>query len=185
MLNWIVWNRTIFIKNGFGVKLSAKVGMPWNPNNQLLYSHIINMHIYTYTCRIHIDAIIKTSKEFFKKIYLSLYLKVCVWDGVGDRQNCNILTPTLVAISVVFLVLLGWSTGGLGAQLSAECWLSLPHLLSNSSGLQTNWLPVFTELYNSSTSTFFLWASQLHPFNPSTVKVIILVFLDRMHLFFT
>ena len=33
------------------------------------------MHIYTYTCRVHIDAIIKTSEDFFKKIYLSLYLK--------------------------------------------------------------------------------------------------------------
>ena len=56
---------------------------------------------------------------------------------------------------------------------------------SNWSGLQTNWLPVFTEVYNSSTPTFFLWASQLHSFNPSRVKVIILIFLDRMHLLFT
>ena len=41
-----------------------------------------------------------------------------------------------------------------GAQLSAGCWLSLPHLVTNGSGLQTglqiNWLPVFTELNNSS-----------------------------------
>ena len=35
----------------------------------------------------------------------------------------------------VFLVLQVCSTGGLGAQLSAECWLSLPHLVSNSSDL--------------------------------------------------
>ena len=33
------------------------------------------MHLYTYICRIHIDEIIKTSEDFFKKIYLSLYLK--------------------------------------------------------------------------------------------------------------
>ena len=38
-------------------------------------SHIINMHIYTYACRIHIDAIIKTSDTVLRKIYLSLYLK--------------------------------------------------------------------------------------------------------------
>ena len=44
-----------------------------------------------------------------------------------------------------FPVLQGCSTGGLGAQLSDECWLSLPHLVS-----KTKWLPVFTELYNSS-----------------------------------
>ena len=58
--------------------------------------------------------------------------------------------------------------------LYAGCWLSLPHLVSN-------WL----NLYNSSTPTFFLWALQLHSFNPSTVKVIILIFLDRIHLLFT
>ena len=36
----------------------------------------------------------------------------------------------------VFLVLQGCSTGGPGAQLSAGWWLSLPHLVSNSSDLQ-------------------------------------------------
>ena len=52
------------------------------------------------------------------------------------------------------------SVGGLRAP-SAGCWLSLPHLVINWSGLQSNWLPVFTELYNSSTPTF-LWTSQSH-----------------------
>ena len=66
------------------------------------------------------------------------------------EQNCNILTPTLMPISLVSFSFSGCSTGGSGAQLSAECWLSLPHLVTNGSGLQTNWLPVFTELYNSS-----------------------------------
>ena len=29
MLNWIVWNRTVYLyKNGFGIKLSTKVDMP-------------------------------------------------------------------------------------------------------------------------------------------------------------
>ena len=52
---------------------------------------------------------------------------------------------------------------------SAGCWLSLTHLVFNWSGLQ-NWLNFLcTVLYNSSTPTFFLWAS----FNPSTVKVIL------------
>ncbi len=37
-------------------------------------------------------------RQSFRKIYLSLYLK-----GVSEReQNCNILTPTLMAISVSF-----------------------------------------------------------------------------------
>ena len=80
------------------------------------------------------------------------------------EQNCNILTPTLLAITV-FLSrspgLLNWRPGG-SASLghvpqfstfsptglifnlsirgpeapSAGCWLSLPHLVSNWSGLQ-------------------------------------------------
>ena len=37
----------------------------------------------------------------------------------------------------VFLVLQGCSTGGPGAQLSAECWLFIPHLSNNWSGPQT------------------------------------------------
>ena len=58
------------------------------------------MHIYTYTCRIHIDAMKKTSEDFFKKIYLSLYLK-----GSCVRGSCNILTHTLMANSVVSFTL--------------------------------------------------------------------------------
>ncbi len=84
----------------------------------------------------------------------------------------------------VFLVLQGCSTGGPGAQLSAECWLSLPHLYSNASSLQTNLLPVFIKLYNSSTTTF-LWASQIALIQPIHGQGYILIFLDRMHLLFT
>ena len=86
----------------------------------LLYSHIINMLIYTYTyiyiCWIHNDAmnndetIIKqTSEGFFIKICTSLFI-VRVRKGYSrfysereleTEQNCNILTPTLMAVSVV------------------------------------------------------------------------------------
>ena len=46
----------------------------------------------------------------------------------------------------------------------AECWLPLPHLVTNGSGLQTNWLPVFTELYNSSIAHSIsphIWPSEM------------------------
>ena len=117
------------------------------------------------------------------------------------KQNCNILIPTLMAISVVSFSFsnaqpeawgptllafstasyhqLIWSPNSIGGpedpfcwvvafpttsclQLvwspthwevpkvsSAGWWLSLPHLVSNLSGLQLVWLPVFTKLYNS------------------------------------
>ena len=45
------------------------------------------------------------------------------------EQNCNILTPTLLAISVSFPF--SWA-----AQPGAGCWFSLPHLISNSSDPQ-------------------------------------------------
>ena len=44
-----------------------------------------------------------TSEDYFKKIYLSLYWKGCVCEReLKTEQNCNILTPTLMTISVVF-----------------------------------------------------------------------------------
>ena len=49
---------------------------------------------------------------------------------------------------------------------SAGCWFSLPHLIAN-------WLNfLWTELYNSSTPTFFSWASQIALIQPVHGKVI-------------
>ena len=60
------------------------------------------MHIYTYTCRIHIDALIKTSEDFFKKyIYLTLFERFVCERELDTEQNSNILTSTRMAISVV------------------------------------------------------------------------------------
>ena len=119
--------------------------------NVMLYSHMINMDIYTYTCRIHIDAIIKTSEDFFKKIYLSLYLKgVCV-RGSWRPNGTATYWPPLLRPSVLCLSrspgLLNRRPGG-----PAFCWVLA---FSTTSSLQllvskTQWLPVFTELYNSS-----------------------------------
>ena len=90
------------------------------------------MHMYTYTCRIHIDAIIKTSEDFFKKyIPLTLLKGLCVRGSWRLNKDCNILTsPAPPDIAV----LLDCSTAGLGA-LSAGCCslyriLSLTHLFS-------------------------------------------------------
>ena len=81
------------------------------------------------------------------------------------EQNCNILTPTLVAINVSFPFSRVAQPGAWRPALSG-CWFSLPQLFSNWSGLQTNCLPVCTELYNSSTPPFFLWASQIALIQP-------------------
>ena len=97
------------------------------------------------------------TRQSFRKIYLSLYwkgskglLKVLLWEVVGGQTELQHIDPHSYGHQrCVFLILQGCSTGGPGAH-STGCWLSLPHLVTNGSGLQTNWLPVFTELYNSS-----------------------------------
>ena len=130
--------------------------------------------------------------QFLEKYTSHCIWRGCLWEGVGDRTELqHIDPPALLAITAFLSRSLGllnrgpgvpatlgagflyrilslirlipnYSVGGLRAPY-AGCWLSLPHLVTNWSGLQTNWLPVFTELYNSSTLTFFLWASQFFP----------------------
>ena len=154
----------------------------------------------------------RRATQSFRKIYLSLYLKgLCVRGSWRPNRTATYWPPShSYGHQRFFPVLLGCSNGGLGPSLSG-CWLSLPHLISNSSdpqllnrgpganaagywlslphlfsnwsSLQTNWLPVFTELYNSSTSTF-LWASQIaliQPIHGQGYNILI----DRMHLLFT
>ena len=86
-----------------------------------------------------------TSEAFFNKICTSHFivrvqkglLKVCLWEGVGDRTELQYIDPHSYGCQrCVFLVLQGCSTGGPGAQLSVGWWLSLLHLIGNFSGPQ-------------------------------------------------
>ena len=103
------------------------------------------IYTYTYIYWIHTDAMIKTQEDFFRKIlYRSLYCKgskrvtqsLRVRGTWRPNINCNILTPTLMAVNVVSFSFSRCSTGGPGVH-SAGCWLSLLHLISNFSGPQT------------------------------------------------
>ena len=131
-----------------------------------LYCPIINMHIYTYTCRIHIDTMNKDERRLLKKIYLSLYLKCLCVRGSWRPNRTAIYWPPLLWPSALCLSrspgLLNRRPGG---PLSAGCRLSLPHLVTKLSdlqtGLQTNWLPVYTELYNSSIAHSIFWMACL------------------------
>ena len=80
----------------------------------------------------------------FKKYTSHLSERVVCEKELETEQNCNILTPTLRAISVSFQF--SWA-----AQPGA--WFSLPHLISNSSDLQNLLNFLCPELYNSSTAT--------------------------------
>ena len=134
------------------------------------------------------------------------------------EQNCNILTPTLLAITVFLSRSPGLLNQGPGAPASlgagflyrilsptrlipncsiggqrapsAGCWLSLPHLVSNSSDPQLVWSPnwlnfLCTELYNSSNAHLLLVGVTIAVIQPVHGQGYILIFLDRMHLLFT
>ena len=95
----------------------------------------------------HNDTINKqTCEDFFRKICTSHFivrvrkglLRVLLWEGVGDRTELQYIDPHSYGRQrCVFLVLQGCSTEGPGAQLSAEYWLFIPHLITNWSGPQT------------------------------------------------
>ena len=72
------------------------------PARYIFCIFVVYSYTSTYTCRIHIDAIIKTSEDFFKKIYLSLYLKgLCVRGSWRPNRTAIYWPPTLMAISIV------------------------------------------------------------------------------------
>ena len=71
---------------------------------KLLYCHLQH----------HNDTIIKTQEDFFNKIFTSHFiarvwkglLKVCVWEGAGDRTELKYFYPQSYRQCCVFLVLL-------------------------------------------------------------------------------
>ena len=113
----------------------------------LLYRHLQH----------HNDTIIKTQEDFFINICIPLtlfvrvrkgLLKVCVWEGVGDRTETAIFWP----VSVVSFLFSWCSTGGPGAQLSAGWWLSLLHLITNFSGPQLSSMFLYHILSSNSSN---------------------------------
>ena len=144
---------------------------------------------YILICRIITTPTMKTQEDFFINICTSHFivrvrkglLRVCLWEGVGDRTQTVIfwhmlLWPATLCLSrspdaqleAQGLTLLGdgflyciLSTTSLGPNLIGGpeplrlVWLSLPQLVNNSvrSLTATVLTSVLTELYNSSTST--------------------------------
>ena len=109
----------------------------------------------------------KTNKlnlfERFRKGFEGYYY---VRGELETGQNCNILTPTLLAITAFLSSSPELLNRRHRGPASAGTWFSFQHLLSNSSEL-----PV-ARVDNNLTSTYFLRASQFRTqFNPSTVKV--------------
>ena len=99
------------------------------------------------------DDIIKTSDTVLLEKYTSHFIwKGCVWEGVGDRTELQHIDPHSYGHQRFFPVLLCCSTGGPGAQLSAECCF-LNSIISPSLWSPNSLNFLWTELYNSSTPT--------------------------------
>ena len=124
------------------------------------------MHIYTYICCIHTDAMNnRRAKTSLTNISLTLFVTFVYERELETEQNCNILTPTLIAVNVVsfsfsraaqaeahglsFLLSAGFlyhflSATSLQSSIGGpedpfgRVWLSLPHLVSNFCGPQLN-----------------------------------------------
>ena len=104
--------------------------------------------------------------QFFRKIYLSLYLKglrkvLSVRRELETEQNCNILTPQLFWLQQYFFsILLGCLTGGLGAQPLLE------HGSHSSIFSPTDLNFLSPGLYNNLMPPYFLQASHLYSIQP-------------------
>ena len=108
-----------------------------------------------------------------------------MWERVGDRTELKHIDPhsighNRVSFPFSWVAQLGaWGPASLGAGF-------LYRILSPKLVSSPNWLnSQCTELCNSSTSTFFLWASQIELIQPIHGQGYTLLFLDRMHLLFT
>ena len=122
--------------------------------------------------------------QSFRKIYVSLYWKGCVWEGVGYRTEQQHIDPHSIGHNRVSFPF-SWADqpGAWEPSLSGTCFQSS---IFSPIRLIPNWLNfLFTALYNCSTPTFFLWALQIVLIQPVHGQGYILIFLDGMHLLFT
>ena len=150
------------------------------------------IHVYV-ICHLqnHNDTIIKTQKDIFNKIFTSHFiarvrkglLKVCMWEGAGDRTELKYFNPHSYGRQrCVFLVLLMlnrrpcgplywvlafftasyqqllWSPNSIGVPEGplGRVWLSLPHLVYNSTPTGT-----WTDWNRNSTAWLLSWLSYI------------------------
>ena len=100
---------------------------------------------YTCSCRIHTEAMNNRRRKTSLTKYLPLillqgfekgYSRFACERELETEQKLKYFAPTLMAVKVVSFSFSCCSTGGPGVH-SVGCWLSLQHLISNSSGPQT------------------------------------------------
>ena len=70
---------------------SVNAFLLYSHDHDQLYKHIIQIHLPMHAE--HNDTMKTTSNTVLRKIYLSLYLKGCVWEGVRDRTELQHIDP--------------------------------------------------------------------------------------------
>ena len=147
----------------------------------------MNNYTYTYTYRNitsqwrRADTVLQnniplTLFESVRKDYERFY---CVRGEFEAKQNCNILTPTTMAIAAFLSRSLGLLHRGPGSSASLG---HVPHSIIFSPTDLNFFLP---GLYNNLTSTLLPASVTIsHSIQPLDSQGHILIFLDRMHLLF-
>ena len=131
----------------------------------------------------HNDTIKTSDTVLQKNIPLTLLKGLCVRGSWRPNRTAT-YWPPLLWPSAFLSHSSGLLNQGLRAH-SAGCWLSLLHLVSNSSDLKLPDILSSPGLYNHSMPIFFLWASQIALIQPIHGQGYILIIPDRMHLLFT
>ena len=140
----------------------------------MLFSH--EHYTYTHTCRCmqnHNDDTIRTSEDSSLEKYASHFIERVVCEReLKTEQNCNILTPTLMAITAFLSRSPGVLNRGPRGPASLE---HVPHSsIFSPTGLISNWLtsclhPGYIIVRRPPSSC---GCHKSHSFNLSTVKVI-------------
>ena len=94
--------------------------------------------IATYACR-NITTQWRQATQVFRKIYLSLYWKGCVWEGVGDWTELQHIDPHSYGHNSVSFPFSWAAQPGAWEPSLSGTWFSFQHLLSNWSSLQLIW----------------------------------------------
>ena len=96
-----------------------------------IYCIVTTNYTYTYACRNN-DAIKTNGHSSLEKYTFHFIERVVCERELETEQNCNILTPTLMAITAFLSCSPGLLNWGPGGPASAGTWFSFQHLLFNS-----------------------------------------------------
>ena len=124
--------------------------------------HILkNIVIYSYA-----DACMHAEhNDTIKTTSGTLYWKGCVWEGVGDQTELQHIDPHSIGHNCISFPFFWAAQSGAWGPSLFGCWFSLPHLISNSSDLQTAqwgpWGPLLLSTVFSTASFLQLWLNFL------------------------